>query len=66
MSAKTEELEGMLNRAHAEVQAAEEAGNELAAYEWRQEAASLAKELTEERIDRPFTEYENLYGDYPF
>jgi hypothetical protein len=65
MSAKTEELEGMLNRAHAEAEVAEALGNDLAAYEWRQEAASLAKELTEERIDRPFTNYEDLYGDYP-
>lgn len=59
------ELEAELVDAHQELSNAQDAGNEDAEYEWQQEVSRLAKELVEARIDRPFTNYENEYGDYP-
>ena len=37
---------------------------DLQAY-WQQEVSMLAKELVAAQIERPFTAYENEYGDYP-
>jgi hypothetical protein len=59
------ELEAELVNARQELFKAQDAGNEDAEYEWQQEVSMLAKELVEARIDRPFTNYENEYGDYP-
>lgn len=58
-------IEAHLSNARNELFKAQDAGNEDAEYEWAQEVSSLAKELVEERIDRPFTAYEDEYGDYP-
>ena len=67
MSKATEiaEIEVELVKARAELFKAQDAGNEDAEYEWKQEVSALAKELVAVRIDRPFTNYENEYGDYP-
>lgn len=62
---KIADLKAELAEAHRQAALAQEAGQELEAYEWRQEATYLAKELVELTIERPFTEYENEYGDYP-
>jgi hypothetical protein len=59
------ELEAELTNARNELFKAQDAGNEDAEYEWQQEVTILAKELVEARIDRPFTAYEDEYGDYP-
>jgi hypothetical protein len=59
------ELEAELSNARNELFKAQDAGNGDAVYEWKQEVSSLAKELVEARIDRPFTAYEDEYGDYP-
>lgn len=60
-----EELREELVNARRELTKAQEAGNEDAAYEWQQEVTQLAKEVTEASIERPFTAYEDQYGDYP-
>lgn len=59
------EIEAELTNARSELFKAQDGGNEDAAYEWQQEVSMLAKELVEARIDRPFTAYEDEYGDYP-
>ena len=59
------ELRQQLANARQELFKAQDAGNEDAAYEWQQEVSMLAKEVTEASIERPFTAYENEYGDYP-
>jgi hypothetical protein len=60
-----DEIQEELNRARREYIFALEAGEDNAAYEWKQEISMLAKELVEASIDRPFTAYEDTYGDYP-
>jgi hypothetical protein len=60
-----EEIQSDLNRARREFIFAKEAKEENAAYEWKQEISALAKELEEASIERPFTAYEEEYGDYP-
>lgn len=65
MYSKLEELQSELINARLELNKAIDAGNEDAEYEWKQEVSQLAKELVEARIERPFNEYENEYGDYP-
>lgn len=62
---RIEELSTELAEAHRQAALAQEAGMDNEAYEWRQEASMLAKELVETRIDRPFSAYEDEYGDYP-
>lgn len=59
------QLEKELAYARNELIKAQEAENEDAEYEWKQEVSMLAKELVEARIERPFTAYEDEYGDYP-
>lgn len=63
--ARIEAISIELAEAHRQAALAAEAGMDNEAYEWRQEASMLAKELVEARIDRPFTAYEDEYGDYP-
>ena len=60
-----EDIQADLNRARREYIFAMEAKEENAAYEWKQEIGALAKELEEATIERPFTAYEDEYGDYP-
>lgn len=60
-----EEINEDLARARREYIFAMEAKEENAAYEWKQEIGALAKELEEATIERPFTAYEDEYGDYP-
>lgn len=60
-----EEIQEELNRARREYIFAMEAKEENAAYEWKQEIGALVKELEEVSIERPFTAYEDEYGDYP-
>lgn len=62
---KLEELQAELANARAELFKAQDAGNEDAEYEWGQEVKMLAKEVVEASISRPFTAYEDEYGDYP-
>jgi hypothetical protein len=62
---RIEELEELIEQAHRERELAEAEGMEDEAYQWRQEASHLARELADERIQRPFTAYENEFGDYP-
>lgn len=59
------EIQELLANAHREIALAEAEGMEDEAYQWRQEASHLARELAELRIHRPFTEFENEFGDYP-
>lgn len=61
---KIEELEAALSHAHEQAAIEQEAGDEYEAYAWRQEARAIAQQLDSERIERPFTAYENEYGDY--
>lgn len=60
-----EEIQTELATARREYIFAMEAKEEDRAYEWKQEIGALAKELEEATIERPFTAYEDEYGDYP-
>lgn len=62
---RIEEISNELAAARNELFKAQDADNQDAIYEWSQEVSMLAKELTEARIDRPFSAYEDMYGDYP-
>lgn len=65
-AARLMELEDQIATAHNQAAMAADAGEECAAYEWRQEASALAQELMEARIVRPFDNYADLYGDYDY
>jgi len=60
------DLQNQIEEAHRQADLAREAGEENHEYQWRQEATALVGQLEIERIDRPFTAYEEMYGDYPF
>ncbi len=60
-----EDIKSELGKAHREYIFALEANEDDRAYEWKQEIGFLAKELEETTIERPFSAYENEYGDYP-
>jgi hypothetical protein len=60
-----EDIQTELGKARREYIFALEAKEEDIAYEWKQEIGVLAKELEEATIERPFTAYEEEYGDYP-
>lgn len=61
---RIEDISNELAAARNELFKAQDAENEDAIYEWSQEVSALAKELDLARIDRPFTAYEDTYGDY--
>jgi hypothetical protein len=62
---KLEELQLKLAIAHAELIKAQDAEDADAIYDWQQEVSALVKLVVQESISRPFTAYENEYGDYP-
>lgn len=66
MSESLEDLKAQLATAHLELGKAQDAENEDAIYEWKQEVSALAKEVDQAQITRPFNAYEDKYGDYPF
>lgn len=61
-----QELRDQIEEAHVQAALAADAGEEVAEYEWRQEARALAGQLELETIERPFDAYADMYGDYDF
>lgn len=65
---ETTELEALqieLETAHAYLEDALDGGDPFEISACQEEVSQLARQVADARISRPFTAYEDTYGDYP-